>query len=323
MASSIDDVAGADLVGDVVVDGRGVEPADRPAAAGPRPRPGPAVSSTTSSTPQSAVTRGQAALGRDEQHRDVDAGGAQQPAQLRTCGRSRRPSTRIASHRGASSSAVASAGSDPHLVEQQPERGQHLGRGLQGVGQQQQRGPSSASRLSRRSRARDHRPERERDPGASSPGSPGGRIANVDLRPSSGTLGGPSREQRHAARPPTASASPRRRPPGRGRRPPGLAVVWRTASPAVAAARTTGGSPTRWRDTAGSSPTTAAGTARRPGVTRSATTRCSTSTPPSAGPAGSASPDVATVGFSMGGSVVLRQAALARRTRRRCRPWCR
>ena len=278
-------VAGADLVGHAVVDRAG-ELADREAQPGVDLGGAGGVEHDVVDAPL-GVDADEAALGRDEQDRDVDAGRAQQAgeaADLREVAAAvdeDRVALRRVEQRG------GLRGEDAHLVRQQPEGGQHLGRRQQGVREEQERRHGGLPRVGSRTgsppwkRGRTRRRHR--------PGPTGGRIANVDLRPSSRHPSGPCTD-------PNGHGADRRRRAdlGRLRRPRGRRRRWcsssPTGSPAAGAAPTTGGSPRCCASTAGSSPTTAAGTAPRPASRRSATTRSSTSTPRSAGPAGSARP---------------------------------
>ena len=81
---------------------------------------------------------GQPALGDDQQHRCVGAGGADQPAQVPRVGEllaavdQHHVDVRRLEQR------AALGGQDLDLVGQQGERGEHLGRGLDGARQQQQ-----------------------------------------------------------------------------------------------------------------------------------------------------------------------------------------
>ena len=90
-------------------------------------------------------------------------------------------------HCGASSRAAASAGSTRTWCGEQSERGQHLGGGLQGVREKQERRHGGLPRcrpvrITPWTHGRTRRRHR--------PGPTGGRIANVDLRPSSRHPGG-------------------------------------------------------------------------------------------------------------------------------------
>ena len=82
---------------------------------------------------------GQAALGHDQQDGDVGAGGADQAAQVARAGEVLAAvDEQQVGLRGLEQRA-ALGGQDLHVVAEQGEAGQHLGRGLQGAGQKQER----------------------------------------------------------------------------------------------------------------------------------------------------------------------------------------
>ena len=81
---------------------------------------------------------GQAALGDDQQHGLVGAGGADQAAQVAGVGEVLAAVDEEQVDLGRLEQRAALGGQDLDLVAEQGEAGQHLGRGLQGAGQQQQ-----------------------------------------------------------------------------------------------------------------------------------------------------------------------------------------
>ena len=125
---------------------------------------------------------GEAALGHDEEHRAVDPGGAEQPAQ--------RPDVRevaaAVDEHGVGGRRVDEGGAlrrgDLDLVEQQAEGGQHLGGGLEGIGQQQQAGHRKAPLVAALARAR-HRSENAQGPEGVIARVLTGRIAHVSRPP--------------------------------------------------------------------------------------------------------------------------------------------
>ncbi len=82
---------------------------------------------------------GEAALGDDQQHRHVGAGGADQPAQVAGVGEVLAAVDEDQVGVGGLEQRAALGGQDLDLVAEQGEAGQHLGRRLEGAGEQQQR----------------------------------------------------------------------------------------------------------------------------------------------------------------------------------------
>ena len=88
---------------------------------------------------------GEAALGDDQQHGYVGAGGADQPAQVAGVGEVLAAVDEDQVGVGRLEQGAALGGQDLDLVAEQGEAGEHLGRGLEGAGQQQQGAHGRAS----------------------------------------------------------------------------------------------------------------------------------------------------------------------------------
>ena len=88
--------------------------------------------------PQSWADHGEPALGDDEQDRDVGAGRPDQSAQVAGVGELLAAVDQQQVGVGSVEQRAALGGQDPDLVAEQREAGQHLDRGLQCAGEQQQ-----------------------------------------------------------------------------------------------------------------------------------------------------------------------------------------
>ena len=140
VASSTTTSPRADHVGLGVVGVALRVPAGRwPAGCGPRARRDRRCASSDVVHAPVVGDDGEAALGDDEQHRDVGARSSGSAGTGHGRGRARgAPSTSSRSGSGASSSALPSAGRILTWWPSRDEAGQHLGRGLQRVGEQEQ-----------------------------------------------------------------------------------------------------------------------------------------------------------------------------------------
>ena len=118
-----------------------------PAGSAPRARPGRTVCSTTSSMPQSWATTARPPSVTTSSTGHVGAGRADQPAQVAGVGELLPAVDEEQVGVGRLEQGAALGGQDLDLVAEQGEAGQHLGGGLQGAGEQQQRAHAALLRV--------------------------------------------------------------------------------------------------------------------------------------------------------------------------------